>query len=87
VCIAAWLLQCWDDGTDNPQLEGKEAQQLGSLARNRGMERGLGKEAAICILWRWLLSSVRARYPFKEDLANSPEKWTSADEGIWYLRE
>ena len=85
--IAAWLLRCWDSGADSQQLEGKEAQQLGSLARNRGIERGIGKEAAICSLWRRLLSSVRARYPFKEDLVNSPGKWTTADEGIQYLRE
>ncbi|KAM9591477.1 uncharacterized protein ACIBXB_006274 [Morphnus guianensis] len=85
--IAAWLLRCWDNGADSQQLEGKEAQQLGSLARNRGIERGIGKEAAICSLWSRLLSSVRARYPFKEDLVNSSEKWTTADEGIQYLRE
>jgi len=30
---------------------------------------------------------VRARYLFKEYLADSPEKWTTADEGIQYLRE
>ncbi|KAJ7413930.1 hypothetical protein BTVI_41940 [Pitangus sulphuratus] len=30
---------------------------------------------------------MRARYPFKEDLLNSPGKWTSADEAIQYLRE
>jgi len=30
---------------------------------------------------------VRARYPFKEDLVNSPGKWTTADEGVQYLRE
>ena len=72
--IAAWLLRCWDSRADSQQLEGKEAQQLGSLARNRGIERGIGKEAAICSLWRRLLSSVRARYPFKEDLVNSPGK-------------
>ena len=30
---------------------------------------------------------MRARYPFKEDLVNSPEKWTTADEDIQYLRE
>ncbi|XP_054671609.1 uncharacterized protein LOC129202590 [Grus americana] len=85
--IAAWLLRCWDNGADSQQLEGREAQQLGSLARNRGIERGIGKETAICSLWRRLLSSVRARYPFKEDLVNFPGKWTTADEGIQYLRE
>ncbi|GAB0209798.1 hypothetical protein GRJ2_003445500 [Grus japonensis] len=85
--IAAWLLRCWANGADSQQLEGREAQQLGSLARNQGIERGIGKELAICSLWRRLLSSVRARYPFKEDLVNSPGKWTTADEGIQYLRE
>ncbi|GAB0207069.1 mitochondrial enolase superfamily member 1 [Grus japonensis] len=85
--IAAWLLRCWDNGDNSQQLEGREAQRLGSLARNRGIERGIGKETAICSLWRQLLSSVRARYPFEEDLVNSPGKWTTADEGIQYLRE
>ncbi|GAB0208274.1 mitochondrial enolase superfamily member 1 [Grus japonensis] len=39
-----------------------------------------------CGLDEWTVS-VRARYPFKEDLVNSPGKWTTADEGIQYLRE
>ncbi|GAB0207583.1 mitochondrial enolase superfamily member 1 [Grus japonensis] len=65
--MAAWLLRSWDNGADSQQLEGREAQQLGSLARNRGTERGTGKEAAICSLWRRLLSSVRARYPFEDE--------------------
>ena len=30
---------------------------------------------------------MRARYPFNEDLVNCPGKWTTADEGIQYLRE
>ena len=30
---------------------------------------------------------MRSRYPFKEDLANSPEKWTTAHEVVQYLRE
>uniref|UniRef100_A0A663E8Z5 RNase H type-1 domain-containing protein n=1 Tax=Aquila chrysaetos chrysaetos TaxID=223781 RepID=A0A663E8Z5_AQUCH len=85
--ITAWLLQWWDNGSDSQQLESKEAQQLGSLARNWGIKRGIGKEAETCRLWRWLLSSVKARYPFKEDLVNSPRKWTTAYEGIQYLRE
>uniref|UniRef100_A0A8C3VGY1 Uncharacterized protein n=1 Tax=Catharus ustulatus TaxID=91951 RepID=A0A8C3VGY1_CATUS len=85
--IPAWLLRCWDNGAGRQKLEGHEAQQLGSLAKDREIERGIGKERAICSLWRRLLSSVRARYPFKEDLVTSPGKWTTADEGIQYLRE
>ncbi|KAK4810847.1 hypothetical protein QYF61_008819 [Mycteria americana] len=69
------------------QLEDKEAQQLGSLARNWGIGRGIRKEAAICSLRRQFLSSVRARYPFKEDLVNSAGKWTTADEGVQYLKD
>ena len=61
--IAAWLLRCWGNRAGSQQLEGRGAQQLGSLARTRGIERGMGKEAASCSLWRRLLSSVRARYP------------------------
>ncbi|RMC06553.1 hypothetical protein DUI87_15990 [Hirundo rustica rustica] len=85
--ISAWLLRCWDCGADGHLLEGRDAQQLGSLARDWGIERGIGKETAICSLWRRLLSSVKARHPFKEDLVNSPGKWTTVDEGIQYLRE
>ncbi|XP_054244819.1 centromere protein I [Indicator indicator] len=85
--IAAWLLRCWDNGADSQLLEGKEAQQLGPIARNRGIEKGIAKETGICSLWRRLLLSVRARYPCKEDLMSSPGKWNTADEGIQYLRE
>ena len=85
--IATWLLRCWDNGANSQQLEGKAVQQLGFLARSRGRERGLGKEATICSLWKQLLFNVRARYPLKEALVNSPEKWTTADEGIQYLRD
>lgn len=38
-------------------------------------------------LWRWLLSSVKVRYPLKDDLVNYRGKWTIAEEGIQYLRE
>ncbi|XP_061852038.1 uncharacterized protein LOC133625402 [Colius striatus] len=85
--IGAWLLRCWDNGADSQQLEGREAQQLGSLARDRGIDKGIGKKTSVCSLWKRLLSSVRARYPFKEDLVNARGKWTRADEGIQYLRE
>lgn len=30
---------------------------------------------------------MRERYPFKQDHVNSPGKWTTADEGIQYLKE
>lgn len=43
--------------------------------------------AAIYSLCRKLLSSVRARYLFREDLVNYSGKWTSTGEGIQHLRE
>ncbi|GAB0209028.1 hypothetical protein GRJ2_003368500 [Grus japonensis] len=38
-------------------------------------------------LWRRLLSSVRERYPFSEDVLCQPGKWTTMERGIQYLRE
>ncbi|KAJ7427233.1 ubiquitin carboxyl-terminal hydrolase 4 [Willisornis vidua] len=83
--ILTWLLWCWDNGADSQQLEGLETKQLGSLSRDHEILKEIGKERAICSLWRQLLSSVREGYPFKEDLMSSPRKWTTADEGIQYL--
>jgi len=53
--VAPWLFRCRDNEANSQPLQGKQAQHPGSLARNWGIERGLGKEAAICSLWRWLL--------------------------------
>lgn len=52
------------------ELEGKKAQQLGSLGKDRGTGEGIRKGATICSFWRQLLSSMKARYPLKEDLIN-----------------
>ena len=38
--IATWLLQCWDNRASSLELEGKEAKQLGSLARDGGIDKG-----------------------------------------------
>ncbi|KAK4806940.1 hypothetical protein QYF61_027307 [Mycteria americana] len=69
------------------ELEGKEARQLGSLAKDKTIDKGIGKRAGVLSLWRRLLSSVKDRYPFKEELANSQSKWTTIEGGIQYLRE
>jgi len=34
--IVTWLLRCWDNGASSLELEGKEAKQLGSPAREWG---------------------------------------------------
>ncbi|KAK4827160.1 hypothetical protein QYF61_015114 [Mycteria americana] len=61
------------------ELKGKEAQQLGSLAKDKAIDKGIGKKAGVLSLWQRLLSSVKDRYPFKEELRNSQSKWTSIE--------
>ncbi|GAB0209136.1 hypothetical protein GRJ2_003379300 [Grus japonensis] len=66
--IITWLLRCWDNGASSLELEGREAKQLGSLSREGGIDKAIGKKAQALSLWRRLLSSVRERYPFSEDV-------------------
>jgi len=85
--IVTWLLRCWENGASSLELEGKEAKQLGSLARDGGIGKAIGKKAQILTLWRRLLSGVRERYPSSEDFKYCPGKWTNLERGIQYLRE
>jgi len=41
--IVTWLLWCWDNGASSLELEGREAKQLGSLAREGGSDKAIGK--------------------------------------------
>ncbi|GAB0208621.1 hypothetical protein GRJ2_003327800 [Grus japonensis] len=85
--IITWLLRCWDNGASSLELEGREAKQLGSLSREGGIDKAIGKKAQALSLWRRLLSSMRERYPFSEDGVCRPGKWTTMERGIQYLRE
>ncbi|GAB0206909.1 hypothetical protein GRJ2_003156500 [Grus japonensis] len=85
--IITWLLRCWDNAPSSLELEGREAEQLGSLSREGGIGKAIGKKAQALSLWRQLLSSVRERYPFSEDVICRPGKWTTMEQGIQYLRE
>ncbi|GAB0175672.1 hypothetical protein GRJ2_000032400 [Grus japonensis] len=85
--IITWLLRCWDNGASSLELEGREAKQLGSLSREGGIDKAIGKKAQALSLWRRLLSSVRERHPFSEDVVCRPGKWTTMERGIQYLRE
>ena len=69
------------------ELESKEARQLGSLAREGGIDKAIGKKDQVLSLWRRLLSGVRERYPFSDDFVCYPGKWTNMERGIQYLRE
>ncbi|GAB0205180.1 hypothetical protein GRJ2_002983600 [Grus japonensis] len=79
--IITWLLRCWDNGASSLELEGREAKQLGSLSREGGIDKAIGKKAQALSLWRRLLSSVRERYPFSEDVVCRPGKWTTMERG------
>ncbi|KAK4813981.1 hypothetical protein QYF61_003814 [Mycteria americana] len=85
--IVTWLLRRWDNGASSLELEGKEAKQLGSLSREGGVDKAIGKGAQALSLWRRLLSAMKERYPFKEDVTYHPGKWTTMEKGIQYLRE
>ncbi|KAM6366561.1 uncharacterized protein FN964_002630 [Alca torda] len=85
--IVTWLLRCWDNGASSLELEGREARQLGSLSREGGIDKAIGKKTQALSLWKRLLSGVRERYPFSEDVVCHPSKWTTMERGIQYLRE
>ncbi|KAK4817115.1 hypothetical protein QYF61_027978 [Mycteria americana] len=52
-----------------------------------GIDKAIGKGAQVLRLWRQLLSGVKERYPFKEDVICHPGKWTTMERGIQYLRQ
>ncbi|KAM6376437.1 uncharacterized protein FN964_002095 [Alca torda] len=85
--IVTWLLRCRDNGASSLELEGREARQLGSLSREGGIDKAIGKKTQALSLWKRLLSGVRERYPFSEDVVCQPSKRTTMERGIQYLRE
>jgi len=85
--IVTWLWRSWENGASILELEGKEAKLLGSLARDGGIDKAIGKKQQILSIWRRLLSGMRERYPFSEDFVCCPGKWTNLERGIQYSRE
>ncbi|KAK4815719.1 hypothetical protein QYF61_006757 [Mycteria americana] len=85
--IVTWLLQCWDSGASSLEFESKEAKQLGSLSRERGIDKVIGKGALAFSLWRRLLSTMKERHLFKEDVIYRPRKRTTMERGVRYLRK
>ncbi|KAK4810672.1 hypothetical protein QYF61_007472 [Mycteria americana] len=49
--IATWLLRCWDSRASSLELEGKEAKQLGSISREGGIDKAIGKGEPARSLW------------------------------------
>ena len=85
--IVIWLLQCWDNGANSLESEGKEAKQLGFLAREGDIDKANRKKAQAFSLWRRLGSGVKERYPFSEDVVYYSGKWTNVERSIQYLAE
>uniref|UniRef100_A0A8C3B7R9 Uncharacterized protein n=1 Tax=Cairina moschata TaxID=8855 RepID=A0A8C3B7R9_CAIMO len=71
--LVTWLLRCWDTGANCVELD--------------GIDQAIADGAQSHSLWRRLLSAVRERYPFKEEVLCLPGKWTTMEKGIQYLRE
>lgn len=78
--IVTWLLQYRDNGNSSLDVVGTEAKQLGSLSREE-----IGKGTQVPRVQ--LLSAVKGRYPFKNDLVCYSGKWTTTEKGIQYLRK
>lgn len=66
--VITWLLRCWDNGASSLELKSREAKQLGSLYREGGIDKAIGKKTQALSLWRRLLSRMGERPPFKEDV-------------------
>ena len=86
--IATWLLRCWDNGANSVWLDSREARQLGGIARDSAIDRGISTcQNQAFTLWKQMLLAVKERYPFKDDLMPEKKKWADMEEGICYLRE
>ena len=86
--IATWLLRCWDNGANSVWLDSREARQLGGIARDSAIDRGISTcQNQAFTLWKRMLLAVKERYPFKDDLMPEKKKWADMEEGIRYLRE
>ena len=83
--IVTWLLQFWDNGASSVSVDGSKARQLGNIARDSAIDRGISRclnRAAT--LWERMLFAVKERHPLKDDLG--PKMWESntVEKGIQY---
>ncbi|KAM6293948.1 E3 ubiquitin-protein ligase KCMF1-like [Aegotheles albertisi] len=85
--LIAWMLRCWDTGADFIDLESRKARQLGGIARDADIDRMIGSKIGTHSLWARLLSAVKSRYPFREDIECRPIKWNTIERGVGCLRE
>jgi len=50
--------------------------------KDKAIDKGIGKRQESSVFGGRLLTSVKDRHPFKEELANSQSKWTNIEGGI-----
>ena len=67
--LVTWLLRCWDGGASSLSLDGNEARQLGGIAKDSSIDRGISR----CLdgattLWERMLVAVRERHPVRDSL-------------------
>jgi len=69
-------------------LDSREACQLGSIAKNSAIDRGISRcQDEAFTLWKQMLLAMKEKYPFKDDLMPEIKKWTTMEKGILYLKE
>ncbi|NXR89369.1 DZIP3 ligase, partial [Hypocryptadius cinnamomeus] len=85
--LLLWLYECWFAGAHvDVLLDSSEAKQLGSLSRDRAIDRGLGRRTGTHSLWMRLVGSVREAYT-AEELLLRRDSWNTRLEGVQYLTE
>lgn len=86
--VLAWLLRCWDNGVSSVSLDSSEARQLGNIARDTAIDRGISRCLdGAATLWERLLLAVKEKYPFRAELQPGMKVWNTVEKGIQYLRE
>lgn len=86
--LVTWLLRCWDGGASSLSLDGNKARQLGDIARDKSIDRGISRCLdGAATLWDRILIAVRERYPYKDILQPAMKTWDTIEKGIQYLRE
>jgi len=41
--LVTWLLHCWDGGASSLSLDGNKSRQLGDIARDKSIDRGISR--------------------------------------------
>lgn len=82
--IVTCLLWCWDNGASRLYLMSSRARKLESLSMEGGIDKAIGNGTLAFSLLSSLLSAVKKRDPFKEELVCYPGKWATMEKGIQY---